>query len=49
MLEKRKDENDEDNFFDLDNPIEDEYYKGIKKLIKCSNCGKIVKDPMMCK
>ena len=49
MLEKRKDEDDEDNFFDLDNPIEDEYYKGIKKLIKCSNCDKIVKDPMMCK
>ena len=49
MLEKRYEKNDEDNYFDLDNPIEDEYYKGIKKLIKCNNCGKIIKDPMMCK
>ena len=50
MLEKNIEENEEPkSYFDLDNPIEDEYYKGIKNLIKCKNCGKIIKDPMMCK
>jgi len=27
----------------------DDYYKGIKSLIQCKYCNKILKDPMMCK
>ena len=51
MLEREIEEDEEDSksYFDEDNPIEDEYYKGIKNLIQCKYCNKIIKDPMMCK
>lgn len=48
MLE-REIENDFEQYFDENNPIEDDYYKGIKNLIQCKYCNKILKDPMMCK
>ena len=48
MLEKEI-EDDLEPYFDENNPIEDDYYKGIKSLIQCKYCNKILKDPMMCK
>jgi len=35
-------------YFDENSPIEDEYYKGIKNLVVCNYCNKILKNPMMC-
>ena len=45
MLE---DNDNSDIYFTDDCLIEDEYYNGIKDLIKCKFCHKILKDPMMC-
>ena len=45
MLE---DNDNSDVYFTDDCLIEDEYYNGIKDLIKCKFCHKILKDPMMC-
>ena len=38
----------EEVYFDDKDLIEDEYYNGIKDLIKCNQCDKIIKEPMMC-